>query len=278
METPAMANAKTAPNLKPNLNEVWIVGASQGLGLAMAKVVRAQGRTVVGMSRRVVEAPDVFSRYAAIDVRDETCVDQAVAQLYNDGAAPGVILFSAATARQGPLMSFREADLSAEVETNYLGFVRLCRSIARHKPTNQRVRVVAIGSTLGYVGCPSTDNYSATKAALICFARSARVEFAPLGIDLLILSPPHMDNSVDLVGPQPFTVAWAAGRMVAAADRGRREYLLGASNRLMMRMGRYTPDLALGIMNAIGRGALDRAMERAAQKKTGGPAGPPALA
>jgi 3-oxoacyl-[acyl-carrier protein] reductase len=258
---------------KVNLQEVWIVGASQGLGLAMARVVKGQGRTVVGMSRRASPESGVFDRYVAMDVRDETTVDQAVAALYNDGAAPGVILFSAATAGQGPLMGFREADLSAEVETNYLGFVRLCRVVARHKPAGQRVRIVAVGSTLGYVGCPSTDNYSATKAALICFARSARVEFAPMGIDLLILSPPHMDNGADLVGPQPFTVVWAARRMVAAADRGRREYLLGASNRLMMWMGRIAPGLAQGIMNAIGRGAL----ERAAQKETGGPSGPPAL-
>ena len=260
--------------IEPNLNEVWIVGASQGLGLAMAKVVRDQGRTVVGMSRRAAPEPGVFDRYAAMDVRDEAVVDQVVASLYNGGAAPGVILYSAATAGQGPLMDFREADLSAEMETNYLGFVRLCRSVARHKPGTQRVRLVAIGSTLGYVGCPSTDNYSATKAALISFARSARVEFAPMGVDLLILSPPHMDNGADLVGPQPFTVVWAAKRMVAAADRGRREYLLGASNRLMMRMGRFTPGLAQGIMNSIGRSAL----KRAAQKKTGGPSGPPALA
>jgi NAD(P)-dependent dehydrogenase (short-subunit alcohol dehydrogenase family) len=144
------------------------------------------------------------------------------------------------------------------METNYLGFVRLCRSVARHKPAKQRVRVVAVGSTLGYVGCPSTDNYSATKAALISFARSARVEFAPRGIDLLILSPPHMHNGVDLVGPQPFKVEWEAKLMVAAADRVRREYLLGASNRLMMRMGRFTPGLAQGIMNSIGAASLKR--------------------
>jgi NAD(P)-dependent dehydrogenase (short-subunit alcohol dehydrogenase family) len=228
----------------------------------MAKVVHAQGRTVVGMSRRAAPEAGVFDRYAAMDVRDETIVDQVIGRLYNDGAAPGVILFSAATAGQGPLMGFREADLSAEMETNYLGFVRLCRSVARHKPQDQRVRVVAVGSTLGYVGCPSTDNYSATKAALISFARSARLELAPMGIDLLILSPPHMDNGVDLVGPQPFSVEWAAKRMVAAADRGRREYLLGASNRLMMRMGRFAPGFAQGIMNSIGRGALERAARK----------------
>jgi hypothetical protein len=45
----------------------------------------------------------------------------------------------------------------------------------------------------------------------------------------------------------------------------------------MMRMGRFTPGLAQGIMNSIGRGALERTTKRAAQKKTGGPVGPPAL-
>jgi short-subunit dehydrogenase len=126
------------------------------------------------------------------------------------------------------------------------------------------VRLVATASTLGYVGCPSLDTYSASKAALISFARSARRELAGHGVSVQILSPPHMiDGGADLVGPQPFTNAWAAPRFARAAERGSRERLLGLSNRLMLWMSRLARPLAQAIMDGIGADALRRGASRA---------------
>jgi short-subunit dehydrogenase len=249
---------------KSHAEEVWIVGASKGLGLAMARLYRQQGARVVGMSRTPCNKEDAgeFDQYTTIDLQNADNVDLTISSLYRAGASPRTIVCCAVTVRAGSILDRSESDLRSEMETNYLGFVRLSRAVALSKPRSQRVRLVAVGSTLGYIGCPSTDNYSATKAALFSYARSSRVELGPLGIDILILSPPHMthavDRGVDLVGPQPFEADWAAKRMIHAARRGRREYLLGASNRMIMRFGRIAPSAAQGIMNAIGRGALKR--------------------
>jgi NAD(P)-dependent dehydrogenase (short-subunit alcohol dehydrogenase family) len=254
---------------KGQKDEVWIVGASKGLGLAMAKLYRKQGARVVGMSRTPCPEADMdaFDHYVTIDLQDEAHIDQTIRTLYQNGGLPQTIFCCAVIVHQGSILDRSEGQLRAEVETNYLGFVRLSRAIARFKQERQRVRLVAVGSTLGYVGCPSTDNYSATKAALFSYARSSRVELEPLGIEVLILSPPHMkhaaDNGVDLVGPQPYRGEWAAKRMIDAARKGRREYLLGASNRFMMRLGRFAPGAAQAIMNSIGHGALKRLAVRA---------------
>jgi NAD(P)-dependent dehydrogenase (short-subunit alcohol dehydrogenase family) len=246
--------------------EVWIIGASQGLGLAMADLYSRKGARVTGMSRTPPKETAAFDAYVTIDLQSQDSVDRTIRSLYEAKGSPKTIFCCAATVYQGSILDRSERELRSEIETNYLGFVRLSRAIALFKPKAQRVRLVAVGSTLGYVGCPSTDNYSASKAALICFARSARVELEPAGIDISILSPPHMTNAiangVDLIGPQPFPVEWAAKRMIAAARRGRREHLLGASNRFLLHMRKFAPETAQGIMNAIGRGALKRAERR----------------
>ena len=110
----------------------------------------------------------------------------------------------AAMLYQGPLTEEPDALLRQEIDTNYLGFVRLCQAVARHKPAGQPVRLVATASTLGYVGCPSLDSYSASKAALISFARSARSELSMRQIAIQIVSPPHMiEGGADLIGPSP---------------------------------------------------------------------------
>lgn len=243
--------------------EVWIIGASKGLGLAMAQVFRRRGRSVVGFARRPPADTTTFSRFARLDAADPDAFEATLYRMFAEGPAPELIIYCAAAVYQGPLVDQPEAALRAEVEANYLGFVRLCRAVATLKPAEARIRLVATGSTLGYVGCPSLDNYSACKAALISFARSARRELAAHGVTIQILSPPHMDNdSADLRGPQPFTLAWSAERFVRAAEGRMREHLLGASNRLVLVIARIAPGFAQWIMDGIGADALKRGASR----------------
>jgi NAD(P)-dependent dehydrogenase (short-subunit alcohol dehydrogenase family) len=243
--------------------EVWIIGASKGLGLAMAQLFQRRGRSVVGFARRPPADRSAFAEFVGLDAADPDAFDATVHRLFAERPAPDLIVYCAACVYQGPIVDQPERALRAEVEANYLGFVRLCQAVAAHKPAEARVRLVATGSTLGYVGCPSLDNYSACKAALISFARSARRELAAHGITIQILSPPHMDNGgADLVGPRQFTLAWSAERFVRATEGGMREHLLGASNRLVLVLARIAPAFTQRIMDGIGVDALKRGARR----------------
>jgi len=243
--------------------EVWIIGASKGLGLAMAQLFQRRGRSVVGFARRPPGDCAAFAEFVGLDAADPDAFDATLHRLFAERPAPELIVYCAAAVYQGPIVDQPERALRAEVEANYLGFVRLCQAVAAHKPPGVQVRLVATGSTLGYVGCPSLDNYSACKAALISFARSARRELAAHGIAIQILSPPHMDNGgADLVGPRQFTLAWSAERFVRATEGGVREHLLGASNRLVLVIARIAPEFAQWIMDMIGADALRRGARR----------------
>ena len=242
--------------------EVWIIGASKGLGFVMAGLFRARGRTVVGFARRAPADTSAFDAFVQMDATDSADLEATVRRLYADRPPPDLIIYNAAAIYQGPLVSEPDAALRAGVETNYLGFVRLCRAVAACKPTGP-VRIVAVGSTLAYVGCPSLDNYSASKAALISFARSARRELAQHDIAIQILSPPHMDNEgADLRGPYPYALAWSAERFVRAAEAGVKEHLLGASNRLVLLLARIAPGFTQRLMDGIGADALKRGASR----------------
>lgn len=243
--------------------EVWIIGASRGLGLEMARVFARRGRKVVGMARnRPADTAD-FEAFHTVDATDADGFEALVRSLYVERPAPELIVYCAARIYQGPLVDQPHSALKAEMDANYLSFVRLCQAVAAHKPRGAPVRLVATGSTLAYVGCPSLDNYSASKAALLSFARSARRELAAHGIAIQMLSPPHMNNgAADLRGPRPFSLAWSAERFVRAAEGGLREHLLGASNRLVLVIARIAPGLAQRMMDAIGVDALRRGARR----------------
>lgn len=243
--------------------EVWIIGASKGLGLEMARVFARRGRQVVGMARHLPADATAFAAFHTADLTDPDGFESLVRNLYAEGAAPDLIIHCAARIYQGPFLDQPDAALRGEMDANYLSFVRLCQSVATHKPAGQPVRLVATGSTLAYVGCPSLDNYSASKAALLSFARSARRELAGHGISIQMVSPPHMDNGgADLRGPYPHTLAWSAERFVRAAEGGVKERLLGASNRLVLLIARLSPGLAQWMMDGIGVDALKRGASR----------------
>jgi len=245
------------------MRAVWIVGASRGLGLELASVFARRGWRVVGMARHAPVDTSTFQAFHRVDVTDADGFEARVCAAYQEGPGPALIVYVAARIYQGPLLEQPLAAAQAELDANYLGFLRLCQAVATHKPRGETVRLVATGSTVAYVGCPSLDNYSASKAALLSLVRSARTEFRSHGITTHFLSPPHMDNdSADLVGPRMFSLAWSADRFARACERGTAEYLLGASNRLVLLIARLSPRLAQWMMDRIGGNALRRGARR----------------
>lgn len=238
--------------------DVWIIGASRGLGHEIARQYANAGRSVVGFARSVIADAPPFRHVVVLDASDDLAVDAAVDRTIRERGTPALVVYLASQLYQGSILTRVDADLVREVDVNYLGFVRVARALARHKDAAHATRLVATASTLGYIGTPSLDNFSAAKAALLSFARSARYELGARGIEIAIVSPPHMDNGADLIGPQRYPVSWAAPRFAREAAGRRSEYLLGSSNRSMHAMTRYVPGLARSIMQGIGADALER--------------------
>ena len=65
-----------------------------------------------------------------------------------------------------------------------------------------------------------------------------------------------------LVGPRQFSLSWSAEQLVRAAEDGRPEHLLGASNRLVLVLARIAPRFTQRIMDGIGAAAQKRGAQR----------------
>src|SRR5687768_10614641 len=95
--------------------EVWIIGASKGLGLAMAEVFRRRGRRVVGFARRPPQERDAFAAFVPLDAANADGVDATIRRLYAERAAPDLIIYCAAVVYQGSLVAQPDAALRAEI-------------------------------------------------------------------------------------------------------------------------------------------------------------------
>lgn len=164
-----------------NMNRVWIIGASTGIGAALARELVSRGAEVILSARDAAALESLAAECGRAQVlpldlgRPET-LDQAVAQLSN---APKLDAVICAAALYDPS---RVADLTREttralVEVNLIGTIevaRLCPPLLRDGG-----QLVLFGSVAGYLGLPSGQPYSATKAAVINLAESLAVELAP---------------------------------------------------------------------------------------------------
>ena len=176
---------------------IWLIGASQGIGLELTKIWLAQGNRVIASARNAEQSVDLVElkqRYAGqleclnVDVSNaENCAAQ-VEQAWSlfDGLD---IWFYNVGAYQP--MTTDEWDLSAFVQmnhSNYLGVVALMLPLQQRFQQQGHGRWIWNASLASYFGLPYGGGYSAPKAALVNLAQALQPELAEQQIQLQIIN------------------------------------------------------------------------------------------
>ena len=86
-------------------------------------------------------------------------------------------------------------------------------------------RLVGIASVAGIRGLPGAEAYSASKAAVIAYLESLRLEMRPYGIKVVTIAPGYIETPMTAVNgyimPFLLPVDKAAKRFAGAIERGR---------------------------------------------------------
>jgi NAD(P)-dependent dehydrogenase (short-subunit alcohol dehydrogenase family) len=85
-------------------------------------------------------------------------------------------------------------------------------------------RLVGIASVAGIRGLPGAEAYSASKAAVISYLESLRLEMQPFGIRVVTIAPGYIETPMTEVNPYPMpfilSADEAAKKFAAAIARG----------------------------------------------------------
>lgn len=176
--------------------QTWfITGASSGLGDAFARHALAQGHNVVATARDpgrlealVRSAPE---RVAAVklDVTEPGDGDAAVAAAITRFGRIDVLINNAGYGIVGAVEETPEAELRAQMETNFFGAVAVTRAALPQLRAQGSGAIVNISSLGGQLSVPGFGAYSASKFALEGLSEALRGELAPLGIKVMIVEP-----------------------------------------------------------------------------------------
>lgn len=197
---------------------VWITGASQGLGLSLARVALRHGARVSLTARnesRLARAVADLGRHEAVagipgDVSDAGAMRAAKERAEYVHGPVDVLVANAGVNNGGlPFMSVTDDVVDAVVATNYLGVIRTFRACLSGMLSRQSGVLCAVGSLAGYRGVPGASVYGGTKAAVQVFCESLRVELVGSGVRALCVAPGFVETPAieDLDHPKPFLVS-----------------------------------------------------------------------
>ena len=170
---------------------VWIVGASSGIGAALAADLDRRGANLVLTARRGDELAALNRklgerhRVMAADVVDDCALAEAAQVIGPIDCA----VFLAAVYTPTMLEDMDIGAARQTVEVNVMGALNFIHAVYAPMRAQKRGQIALCGSVAGYCGLPAGQPYGATKAAIINLAESLRVEAAVHGIDVRVINP-----------------------------------------------------------------------------------------
>ena len=208
---------------------VFITGASSGIGAALAARYAAEGATLGLLARRrdALEAliaglphPERHRAYS-VDVRDHAAIAAAARDFLAHAGGIDVVVANAGVSA-GTLTEHAEdlAVFDTIIATNLLATAAtFAPFIATMRAQRTPARLVGIGSVAGIRGLPGAEAYSASKAAVISYCESLRLEMRPYGIKVVTLCPGYIDTPMTKVNTYPMPFLMPVERFAAAALR-----------------------------------------------------------
>lgn len=232
---------------------VFITGASSGIGAALAREYAGRGARVGLVARRkdalgdlaATLPPDAVASYVA-DVADAAAMQRAAGEFTARFGLPDVVIANAGVSRGADTALAEDlAAFKTAFDTNVLGMIHTFHPFLAAMRAARRGTLVGIASIAGFRGLPGGGAYSASKAAAINYLESLRVELRGTGVAVVTICPGYI--ATPMTAGNPYRMAFlmpadrAARLMVRAIGRRRRWYVLPWQMALVGRALRVLP-------------------------------------
>ena len=243
-----------------------ITGTSSGIGRALAGELARRGARLVLNARRSDKLGELAAELIAAgapaanvvpcpgDVSDPAARQKLIQAARSHFGGLDVLINNAGIGALGRFADAAPERLRRIMEVNFFAAAELIRLALPLLKAGNRPLIVNVGSILGHRGIPRSSEYCASKFALQGFSESLRAELAPVGVDLLVVSPGTTEsdfhqNVIERLGEanwpaQPPISAEAVARAAAnAMEKGKREIIPNARGRLLCLVNRLAPRL-----------------------------------
>ena len=180
------------------VRHILVTGAGSGIGAAIARRFAEAGdnvalcaRSAEGIERVASALYGASGRLLTLtgDVSARTDAERIVRSAEESLGPVDVLVNNAGIYPAGSIADFRESDLDDILDTNVKGVVWMTRCVLHGMAERRRGRIVNVSSVDGQTPGRCNSIYSASKAAVNSFTRSAALESAPYGVLVNAVAP-----------------------------------------------------------------------------------------
>jgi NAD(P)-dependent dehydrogenase (short-subunit alcohol dehydrogenase family) len=230
-------------------SRTWIVGASTGIGAALATELADRGARVAISARREQALREVAGDRmvtAPADVTDAGSLRQATEAVLAALGGLDLVVLNAGYWQQMSARDFDPAEFRRHVEVNLLGMAEAIGCVLPVLRGQGSGSIVGVASVAGYRGLPGAEGYGATKAGQINLLESLRVGLRADGIAVQTVCPGFVRTEMTARNdfPMPFMIS-AEQAAVAIADgieAGTAEIVFPRRMAVLMGIGRRLPN------------------------------------
>lgn len=211
---------------------VWLIGASSGIGAALAGQLLAAGYRVAASARRgerlralragLSASADDFGVFP-VDVTDSDAAHEVAGAIEVAMGPIDIAIINAGDYRPMPLAEFDIALFRQLIDVNYLGVVHCVAALLPPMLARRAGQILVTASIAGYRGLPLAAPYSASKAAAINLAEALAPELRKAGVHIRVINPGFVDTPLTRKNSfrMPFLLAPdAAARRIVAGLNG----------------------------------------------------------
>ena len=169
----------------------WLVGASEGLGAALAKEMSAAGATLILSARNTARLKALAAdlpgpcEVLACDVSSD---DSVAAAAEKAGEIDGVI-YLAGLYWPMAAQNWDSAQAIAMSDVNLTGALRILGRVAPDFAARDAGHIVITGSLAGFRGLPASIGYSASKAGVMVLAECLYKDFKDSNVQVQLVNP-----------------------------------------------------------------------------------------
>jgi|ERR1043166_8262 NAD(P)-dependent dehydrogenase (short-subunit alcohol dehydrogenase family) len=172
------------------MKQIFITGASAGIGLAIAKALCDRGDEVWGTSRnptRLAELPRLHP--VQLNLADPDSIERAFHQALSEAGHFDVVVNNAGSGHFGPAESLSLARVAEQFQVLVLGQIQLMQLALRAMRGHEKGLIVNVTSLASRLPVPFMAAYNAGKAAMASFTMSVQLELPDSRVRIVDLEP-----------------------------------------------------------------------------------------
>lgn len=172
------------------VKKIFITGASSGIGLAIAKLLVAQGHEVWGTSRNLERIPQTPRLHPVrLDLSDRRSIAEAFNVAFTEAGHFDVLINNAGAGHFGPAELLPIETIASQFQILVFGQIELMQLALRHMRMRGDGLIINVTSLASRLPVPFMAAYNASKAALASFIMSMQLELGDSPVHIVDLQP-----------------------------------------------------------------------------------------